>query len=223
LKKNAKNPNAKNHLINCLFKYGLYLDDDFTPDYEKAAHCYEEIIELDKNNVKAWYNLGIIHFKQKKYEKAIEYYNNALKINPKDKYVLYNMGFLYEEIKDYGLSLSYYNQSLKIDSSFSYAIQGKRESERMLKELSNSNADLESFDFHSFSKEIIDKLKRLIKISSKIKIEHIGTILKSNKEELLNLIILWAEKFDFKIDGDYLIVNESKLNNFLTYLANYEI
>ncbi len=133
------------------------------------------------------------------------------------------MGLLYEDIKDYVLSLSYYNRSLKIDPSFSYAIQGKRDSEKMLKKLSKSNADLESFNFHSFSKEIIDKLKRLIKISLKIKIEHIGTILKTNKEELLNLIILWAEKFDFKIDGDYLILNESKLDNFLTYLANYEI
>ncbi len=126
-------------------------------------------------------------------------------------------------MKDYKRSQSYYNQSLNIDPSFRYAIQGKRESERMLKILSESDTDLESINFHSFPKDFVDKLKRLIKISSKIKIEYIGTILQSNKEELLNLIILWAEKFDFKIDGDYLILNELKLDNFLTYLANYEI
>lgn len=223
LKINVNDPIVVKHLINCLFKYGLYLDDGFTPDYKKAAQCYEKIIELDKNNTKAWYNLGILSFKQKKYEKAIEFYNKSLKINPKDKYVLYNMGLLYEDIKDYVLSLSYYNRSLKIDPSFSYAIQGKRESERMLKMSNESDTDLESINFHSFPKDFVDKLKRLIKISSEIKIEDIGIILHLNKEDVLNLIILWAEKFEFKINGDFLVLNESKLDNFLTYLANYEI
>ncbi len=166
LKINVSNPNVIKHLINCLFKYGLYLDDDFSLDYKKAAQCYEKIIELDKNNTKAWYNLGILSFKQKNYEKAIIFYNKSLKINPKDKYVLYNMGLLYEEIKDYVLSLSYYNRSLKIDPSFSYAIQGKRESEKKLKISNESDTDLESINFHSFPKDFVDKLKRLIKISS---------------------------------------------------------
>lgn len=141
LKKNAKDPKVRKHLINCLFKYGLYLDDDFATDYEKAAQCYAEIIDLDEKNSKAWYNLGIIHFKQKNFDKAIEYYKKSLEIKPNNKYVFYNLGLAYEAKEDYKLSLSYYKKSLEIDPFFDYAKKGKQDAENFLKALGTTDSD----------------------------------------------------------------------------------
>ena len=138
LKKNPENFKAKEEFIACLFKYGTKLDDDWVPDFDKIANCYEELILLDQKNSVAWYNLGIAYFNQKKFNKAIDCYNKSLKIQPDNKYVLYNLGLLYQEMEDYDSSLKYYKMTLKIDPEFRYALDGKKEVKKILKQITNN-------------------------------------------------------------------------------------
>lgn len=50
---------------------------------EKQIDYYTKCLELDPNNLDAWYNKGFALAVLKKYEKAIRCYDKALGINPK--------------------------------------------------------------------------------------------------------------------------------------------
>jgi tetratricopeptide (TPR) repeat protein len=56
-----------------------------------AIDYYKKAISFDPNNLRAYYNLGLLFGKLKKYNKAINCYENAIKINPnfKEPYALY--------------------------------------------------------------------------------------------------------------------------------------
>ena len=49
-------------------------------------------------------------------------------------------------------------------------------------------------------------------MSNKVRIDLIQEILKISKTKLINLLVKWGEKFNFELDGDYLIINKNKLD-----------
>ncbi|MCS7228280.1 MAG: tetratricopeptide repeat protein, partial [Endomicrobia bacterium] len=44
--------------------------------------CYHKVIEIDNNNLTAYYNLGVIAWKKQNWEKVIEYFNKVLQLQP---------------------------------------------------------------------------------------------------------------------------------------------
>ncbi|KKL06073.1 hypothetical protein LCGC14_2599700, partial [marine sediment metagenome] len=56
--------------------------------------------------------------------------------------------------------------------------------------------------------------------AKRIKIDMIQSLLNLEREKLIDLIIEWGKKYDFKIDGDYLIINKESLPNLLKSLEN---
>ena len=64
----------------------------------------------------------------------------------------------------------------------------------------------------------IDKLKRLVKISDKIQIERMQKILNVNEDAFNEYILDWAEKFDLRIDGEYVVINKESVDDFISML-----
>ena len=54
--------------------------------------------------------------------------------------------------------------------------------------------------------EILKKLEQMFKASKRLKIEDVCGILGMERADLLGKFFDWSDKFGFKIDGDYLVI-----------------
>ena len=116
---------VKKALLDTLLSYGGYLNDEFVCDHEQAIKIFEKMIEIEPENYRALYNLGITYFNLGKIEKALESYNMALKIKPDYKFCYYNMGYLYENQGDLEKAMDFYEKALKLDPGFIYALNAR--------------------------------------------------------------------------------------------------
>ncbi len=66
------------------------------------------------------------------------------------------------------------------------------------------------------------KLKTMLKVSSRLKLKMMRTALELEKESFNNQIFEWAKKFEFTIDGDYMIINKETISAFLNHLKSLE-
>jgi tetratricopeptide (TPR) repeat protein len=64
-------------------------------ELEAAAELYAEVLEVDRSNKYAHYNLGVIDQFEGRFEAAIERYEAALDIDPAYGSALYNVGLAY--------------------------------------------------------------------------------------------------------------------------------
>ena len=123
-----KKPNLeviKKNLIDLLFSYGSYLNDEYIVEHEKAIEIFKKIISLEPKNYKAHYNLGIAYFNLGQIESALESYKVAIEIKPDYKFCYYNIGLVYESKNNLEEALKYYNCALDIDPKFPYAVHSR--------------------------------------------------------------------------------------------------
>jgi len=80
-----------------------------------AKNLYEKVIKIDRKNVRALNNLGVIYMGRKDYKRAVKYFNEALNI--KNKYVdaHYNLACLYAQKKDTTQSLFYLKNAIEFN------------------------------------------------------------------------------------------------------------
>ena len=116
----------KKNLIDLLFSYGGYLNDEFVVEYEKAVETFKKVLEIAPKNYKALYNLGIAYFNLGQIENALKAYNNAITIKPDYKHCFYNIGLIYETKENLSKALKYYEKALDIDPTFPYAIHARQ-------------------------------------------------------------------------------------------------
>ena len=132
----------KNLLIKTLFDYGNHLNDEWVCDYEKAAKVFKEIVHLDPNNYRAWYNLGISYSNLNKIDDALSAYNRSLEIKSDYMYCYYNIGLLFEIHKeDLETALYYYEKALSYNRNFTYALQASRDIRQKIEFLKISESD----------------------------------------------------------------------------------
>jgi len=214
----ADNPNSekvKKSLLNTLFMYGGYLNDEYTLRYEKAKDMFKRIIEIDPANYRAHYNLGIANFNIDEIEKAKECYEEALRIKPDYKHCLYNIGLIYEREGNLKEALRYYEKALEIDPKFPYATSARSHILSNLDELKKSS-DI------SNQRRSIEQLKSLLEVSKRIRIEMIQGLLNIEKDKLFDLLIEWCKKFQFEIDGDFLNINKETIPDLLKFLDDWD-
>ena len=210
----ANNPNSKEvkeSLLETLFTYGGYLNDEYTLQYKKAKEMFKRIIAIAPTNYRAHYNLGIANFNLDEIEKAKECYEEAVRINPVYKHCLYNIGLIFEREGDFREALRYYEKALEIDPKFPYATNARSHI------LSNLD-DLKRSSDISNKRRNIERLKSLLEVSKRIRIEMIQTLLNIEKEKLFDLLIDWGKKYQFEIDGDFLNINKETLPDLLKTL-----
>jgi len=76
----------------------------------------------------------------------------------------------------------------------------------------------------STDKAIFEKLKKVLNVSVKIKMDQMRDILKMDQTTFNDKIIEWAEEFGFIIDGDYVNVNKESVEDFINALdAQFEV
>ena len=214
--KNPHSEEVKKNLIETLFSYGGYLNDEYVLKYEMAKEKFKRIIEIDPTNYRAHYNLGIANFNLDKIEKAKECYEEAIKIKPDYKHCLYNLGLIYEGKGDLQEALKYYEKALEIDPNFPYAFNARNHILSNLDELKKSQTN-------SNQQQNIEQLKSLLEVSKRIKIEMIQVILNIDKNKLVELLIDWGKKYQFEIDGEFLNINKEALPELFKTLDNTDI
>lgn len=67
-------------------------------------------------------------------------------------------------------------------------------------------------------KNIRENITKLLSVSNKIKLDMMRDILQLNKDSFNNMILDWAVKYNFTIDGDYILINKDTLPNFIEEL-----
>jgi len=79
-----------------LFDQGLKAAN--TKKYSEAVICFEKVVEQEKFNVSAYYNLGNCYYRLRKYGKAIRAFEKLLKLNPRDPEVPMSLELCYNKI-----------------------------------------------------------------------------------------------------------------------------
>ena len=125
-----KNPNSEiiiKNLIDVLFSYGLHLNDELVQQYNEAAQCFKRILEIDQQNYRALYNLGITYFNLDMFDEALASYDEALKLKPDYEHVYYNKGLIFELSDRFNEALELYKKALEINPRFVYARQAEKD------------------------------------------------------------------------------------------------
>jgi tetratricopeptide (TPR) repeat protein len=204
----------KNNLKDALFAYGGYLNDDYVLEYEKSIKCFKRIIEIDPNEHRAYYNLGIAYFNLDRFKEALEAYKIATSLKPDYKYGYYNIGLTYEATGNLEKALEAYEKTLRIDPNFIYAMHALKLIRQKLDNTEKPNSQtLDDYDS-------IENLISLLKISKRIRLDMIQEILNVSKESFLQIIIKWGKKKYCEIDGDYLNINKETLAQFIEDLSH---
>ena len=209
-KKFPNSEEVKKILLKTLFEYGCFLSDDFNSRFEESINYFKRIIEIDPNNYRAYYNLGISYSSLNDDDEALKAYETAIEIKPDYVYCYYNIGLIYEVKNELKRALEYHQNALKIDPQFRYALQAVKDIREQL--------DQQADQYPEAGNERIEQLKSLFKMSKRVKIDLIQEIWNISKSELINLIISWGEKYHFVLDGDYLEINKDYLSIFLDNL-----
>jgi len=199
----------KNNLIDALFAYGGYLNDYYVLEYDESINFFKRIIELDSENHRAHYNLGIAYFNLKRFEEALNSYKISISIKPDNKHVYYNIGLLYEKTEDLENALIAYEKALEIDPNYIYALHALKVVRLNLDNCGDTKNKTQEI------KDTIERLKSLISMSKRVRFDMIQEILHVDKEMLLKITINWGKKNYCEIDGDYLIINKESLTQFL--------
>ncbi len=193
-------------LVELLFEFGNQQNDELVANYNDAVLIFKRITEVEPKNYRAHYNLGIAFQNLNQLDKALEAFQTAIDLKPDYYFCYYNIGLVLEDKNDLGNAIEYYEKALKIEPNFRYAKQAISE----LRELIGRHSKFENFD----------QLKSLMLMSNKVRIDLIQEILKITKSELIALLTKWGEKFNFNLDGDYLIINKETLNDLFNELEN---
>jgi tetratricopeptide (TPR) repeat protein len=82
-------------------------------DKSNARLYTEKVLKLNRNNDRAWANLGVI-VSENDPASAKEYFESAIRINPNSFLALTNFGRYYEGTKEYSKAIEYYEKALKI-------------------------------------------------------------------------------------------------------------
>ena len=207
--RNQSDNNVKNCLIDALFAYGGYLNDDYVLEYEKSIAYFKRIIELDPKNYRAHYNLGIAYFNLNLFEEALDSYNTSISLKPDYKHGYYNIGLLHEATENLEDAIRAYEKALEIDPKFVYAIHALK---AIKMDMGNHmETPVNTIEVNN----TIEQLKTLLGMSKRVRFDMIQEILNVSKKTLLRIIIKWGEKKYCEIDGDYLIINKESLDQFI--------
>lgn len=81
---------------------------------DRAQAEYKKALSLDKNNIEAMYNLGLVEKDMKNYKDAEFHLQGVLKINPSNELASYTLAQVYRESKQYNKASMQYLKALKL-------------------------------------------------------------------------------------------------------------
>lgn len=93
-------------------------------DFASEADAYMRALEIQPNNYRSWYTLGIALRHLKSYKMAINAYQNALELAPNFHLAWNGLGNALRDIQEYSQALTAYNRAIEIAPDFHYAWHG---------------------------------------------------------------------------------------------------
>jgi len=82
---------------------------------EEACHCYDKAVEIDPNNVAAWYNKGLVLDCLNRYDEAIQCYDRVIKINLNYANAWIAKGLALGALNRYDEAIKYYEKAIEIE------------------------------------------------------------------------------------------------------------
>ena len=82
---------------------------------KEAKILYRKVIKIDKDNVQALNNIGVIYMSQKRYKRAIMRFKDAIKIKHNYPDAHYNLACLYAQKNDAARSLLYLKNAVEFN------------------------------------------------------------------------------------------------------------
>lgn len=93
-------------------------------DFASEADAYMRALEIQPDNYKNWYSLGIALRHLKSYKMAINAYQNALEIAPNFHLAWNGLGNALRDIREYSQALTAYSKAIALAPDFHYAWHG---------------------------------------------------------------------------------------------------
>jgi len=109
----SSTPKVKPEIAEAEALFAQALERQHEGKLEEAKRLYREVVKIDKDNVQAYNNLGVIHMSQKKYKWAIKRFNDAINVKHDYPDAHYNLACLYAQINDAARSLSYLKKAIR--------------------------------------------------------------------------------------------------------------
>ena len=126
-------------------------------NYHDAKRYFEMILNIDKKNVFALYNLGIVFQELGDFERTIELYEKVLRLKPNNLEDVYlGLGIVFKTIGDYKKSLESYENAIRTNPEYFVAYNN----------LGNLNKQL------GFYEKALDCFHKAIKIKPKYAMAH---------------------------------------------------
>ncbi|WP_462410979.1 tetratricopeptide repeat protein [Neobacillus sp. Marseille-QA0830] len=104
----SKEPNKPEHRINLGYSYHLTAND------EEAVKQLQTAIDLDKENVAAYFNLGLVYNDQERYDDALKQSNKVTELAPRDYKGHLLEGMVYRKLKKYKEALASLQEADKL-------------------------------------------------------------------------------------------------------------
>ena len=193
-----------------LIKKGDRLKED--GDLKAAIKLYKEALTINPFSKIASNHLAIAYKINEQNDKAIKVYKKLLKIDSEDEIIYESLGKIYEKKEDYTNAIEAYKKAIKI----------RPDKERYKKSLSQVKKAKKIIQREAQEKEerdIVNKLKQIVKISDRIKLDTLKGVLNIEHNSFEDKILDWANKFRFKIDKDVLVINQETVNDFIEYVS----
>ena len=89
--------------------------------FDKAIICYENILKIDPNSAKAYFNIAVMYDKLSLPKNALKNYKNAIKIKPDYADAQNNMGSAYKELGYLDRALNAYQKATLIQPNHAFA------------------------------------------------------------------------------------------------------
>ena len=90
-----------------------------------CRNTYRELLQVDRGNVLAFYNLGYLYLTEfLEFDTAIAYFDSALAIRPDYIEAMVNKGLAQEELELFGDAENSYRAALSVDPQFDPAAKG---------------------------------------------------------------------------------------------------
>ncbi|MHA2429592.1 MAG: zinc ribbon domain-containing protein [Promethearchaeota archaeon] len=114
---------------------------------------------------------------------------------------------------------------LPLKKRMKHLIRDKHKAEKLLELLNQVKMykDSEQIRLTELEKERIEKIKSMVDVSNRIKLDMMRTALEMDEKTFTDKVFEWAKKFEFVIDGKYLIVNPDYINEFMLSLRINEM
>ena len=89
--------------------------------YDEALQIFDQILEIDSENVKALNHKGATLVKMEKFENSLEYFDKALELQPNNTKILKNKAIALTDLMEYEYAISIYETVLEINPNNEWA------------------------------------------------------------------------------------------------------